>query len=421
MNKLWRASLASIIGLLLLTNTSNAAEVNDVSLATEVERYLDESAPAGGGSGGTLEVIFKQGLQFKADGIEIKFGGRLMFDVFFITSDDQPGVSTEDGNFFRRVRFFMSGTVYNNTIFKVQIDFNTNARFRDVYMGLKKVGFIDKLTFGNQYEPMSLSELTSSKYITFIERGQLFSPARNPGIKAAGTAFEKRMTWAIGIFRTSSTTNSAARADGGYSLTFRVTGLVINNEDNHALVHVGFGFSIRGDATQRYRFRFGPGTGDRGVDTGTIADADDTTIINFELALRFKSLHAQFEVFIVDVDSVSGADPSFTGFYFQVGYFLTGEVRPYKGGAWSRIKPKANFWDGGGGWGAWEIAFRFDTVDLNDGNITGGEQTIITFGVNWHWNPNTRVMMNIMFAEIEPSGSASSDVTTLIIRWQYDF
>ncbi len=421
MKQAWRAASAVCLSLLVLASSANAGEVNDVSLATEVERYLDESAAAGGGSGGTLEVIFKDGIRFKADGIEIKLGGRLMFDTFFITSDDQPGVDTADGNFFRRVRFYMSGTVYNNTIFKVQIDFNTNARLRDVWVGLKNLWFVDKVIVGHVYEPMSLSEMTSSKYGTFIERASLFAPARNGGIRADGTAFDKRMTWSIGAFRTSSDTTAAARSDGGYSLTLRLTGLVVNNEENQTLVHIGFGFSMRADDTVQYRFRFGPATGDRSIDTGTITDADDTTIVNFELAFRFKSLHAQFEVFLVDVDSAAGGDPSFTGFYFQIGYFITGEVRPYKGNTWSRVRPKANFWDGGGGWGAWEIAFRFDTTDLTDGNIAGGEQTLLTFGVNWHWNPNTRVMMNIVFAEVEPVGSASVDITTLIIRWQYDF
>ena len=48
--------------------------------------------------------------------------------------------------------------------------------------------------------------------------------------------------------------------------------------------------------------------------------------------------------------------------------FLTGETRSYKEGEFGRIKVKNPVLGGGkgGGWGAWQIAGRYDVIDLTD-------------------------------------------------------
>ena len=70
---------------------------------------------------------------------------------------------------------------------------------------------------------------------------------------------------------------------------------------------------------------------------------------------------------------------------------------------------------------AWQVAYRFDQVDLTDSGIAGGKQTIHTFGVNWHWNPHTRVMFNVMFANIQDNDTNDQNVTSFITRFQFDF
>ena len=48
--------------------------------------------------------------------------------------------------------------------------------------------------------------------------------------------------------------------------------------------------------------------------------------------------------------------------------FLTGETKPYDDGVFGRVKVINPGYNGAkaGGWGAWQIAGRYDTVDLSD-------------------------------------------------------
>lgn len=90
-----------------------------------------------------------------------------------------------------------------------------------------------------------------------------------------------------------------------------------------------------------------------------------------------------------------GLDLDFSGYYIEASYFITGEHRRYKGGAFSRVKPKHNFTPGKSvGPGAWQVAFRYSNIDLNDFDegILGGQEDNLTIGLNWHINPNVRWM-----------------------------
>ncbi len=59
----------------------------------------------------------------------------------------------------------------------------------------------------------------------------------------------------------------------------------------------------------------------------------------------------------------------------------------------------------GGGWGAWEIAGRVSTIDLNDQlgsafGIAGGRQTVYAAGLNWYVNNNIRFMLNYLHGDV---------------------
>ena len=74
----------------------------------------------------------------------------------------------------RRIRLFISGTVYKNVGFKIQVDFaggpDSAPDPKDVWFSLKKIFLNGTVKMGHFKEMFGLEELTSSKYISFIER-----------------------------------------------------------------------------------------------------------------------------------------------------------------------------------------------------------------------------------------------------------
>jgi len=433
--KLARVTLTALaLGVALLASTADAAETAetaDVSLAKEIDQYLTVASPEGQSSN-ALQWIWKDGPRCSsADGaFEVLLGGRLQWDTQWVTSDDYPA-DTEDASFFRRVRLEVAGHCYTNCIFKVQVDFaGGTVALKDVYVGLRNIGATKWGTFkaGHFHEQFSLEELTSSKYITFLERSaptNAFAPSRNDGL-GLQTVWQKHYMVAIGVFRDAND-QGVATGDSNYAFTMRAVGVFLEDDETKRFVHVGFAFSFRNpNGTVRYRARPDLGTGTRFVDTGSFA-AGQVLLFGAELAARYKSFFIAGEFYWNDVSDApgGGVEPTFYGYYFEVGYFLTGEARGYKGFTWGRTKPNSNFFDGGGGWGAWEVAFRYDYVDLSDSGLQGGRQACYTFGVNWYWNPNARVMFNIIWADIQEGsvveGIPNGELTAFSMRFAFDF
>ncbi|MEM8884686.1 MAG: porin, partial [Planctomycetota bacterium] len=363
MKLFWRTSLGLVLAMAFMTNVAKAEAKADTSLENEVEHYLTNNTGQGA-EPNTFRVYWDKGLRMKSgDGnFSIKFGGRAQFDMVWADSDDNASTELGENEVgFRRVRLYFSGSVYKNTLFKVQIDFADTAQLRDVYVGLNKIG-PGKLLFGHFKEPFSLNELTSSKYITFTERAasvQAFAPSRNSGLAWFGNFGEtKRIYLAAGTFFN---TNGVGRVagQGGWGFSVRIGGLAIENKDRDMLLWVAFNFrwsnyrmSDRGVQEVRYRSRV-DSFGTRQINTGDLSAESDIRYA-FEVAFKIKSIHIQAEFFFVTTKMVNDDDPDFFGWYAQVGWFITGESRKFKktSGSWSRTSPKANFWTGEGGRGA---------------------------------------------------------------------
>jgi phosphate-selective porin OprO/OprP len=117
--------------------------------------------------------------------------------------------------------------------------------------------------------------------------------------------------------------------------------------------------------------------------------------------------------------SLTVADrPSFEGFYVEGTWILTGETKPYttqainnEVGAFGNPVPSRPFSLDGDSWGAWELTARYSDMDLNYNQtqvanavqlagITGGEERIITLGVNWYLNRNIKLQVNDMIVKV---------------------
>lgn len=409
----------------------------------------DVEAPAAGTAGAPLEFrsYWDDGLQFETPGgqAQLKIGGRIHNDWFWFDQDRslQRMADQEDGTEFRRARLYLSGAVYENLQFKFQYDFaGGDADFEDVYLELNQLPAVHNLRIGQFKEPFSLEELTSSNNVTFMERAlpNTFAPGRGTGAMIhrafLGAPGAQRLTAAAGIFRPTDDFGNDSD-DGGYAGTARITGLPWYRDGGRKLLHLGASYTHRNvDENLRIRQRPEAHGSDRFVDTGDF-DVDTVDSYVLEGALVHGPFSLQSEYFASAVDTELRGDRDFDGFYVQASYLLTGEHRPYEhaDGAFGGVVPRENFiWFGADrGWGAWELALRYSSIDLHDGRndfleriarvnraVRGGEEDNFTVGLNWYLNPNARIMWNYVHAELD-SDVYDGDLGIFQTRFQLAF
>jgi len=433
--RIWLIAIISTSALFFPGSNTLNAQSNDITRITQEIKKLQRQVAALTRSQAEtkeaqetdLRVYWDKGLKFKtADKkFSLGIGGRIQQDWAFIDEDDGIKKSAigpqHDGAEFRRVRIAIKGTLYDNFFFKMQYELDgSKNKFKDMYMGLKKVGpWESTVKVGHFKEPFSLENLTSSNDITFMERSlpNLFAPGRNTGIAIYSDAFDKRMTFAAGFFR--DTDNGGDSFNDSYGFSIRLTGLPLYIDKNK-FVHTGLSYSHREFGGEVLDYASDPEVhiASDFIDTGKFS-ADSADLVSVEAALVYGPLSLQGEYMMSRVDSTVGGSPDFDAFYVYGSYFLTGESRKYKksSGAFDKVSPKRNFFDGSGGFGAWEATLRYSRANLNDQAITGGRLSNVTAGLNWYLNPNARVMLNYINSDLTSVGNANT-VTT---RFQFRF
>lgn len=359
-----------------------------------------------------IRVHWKDTLRFDTyDGdIKLRIGGRIQNDWAFF--DQSNGLKTafsdeENGTEFRRARLLIAGTLYENNAFMVQYDFaGGDADFKNMWAARNNLPAVGQLKIGKFKEPIGLDALANSNDATFMEFAlpSVFARKHQTGIGLSNTALDQRMTWASGIFRRSDSYGNKSE-DGQYDFTSRITGLPWYRDEGRNLLHLGLAYSYQ-DIDNDLRIKQRPEanlTQNVYLDTGTL-DANELNVLDAEAAWVHNSLSLQGEYVHAALDTETMGDASFSGYYGQISYILTGEHRPYlrSGGKFGRVKPKNNFRMGSdGGIGAWELALRYSQLDLNDDLIRGGEEDNITLGVNWYLNPNLRATLNYLRVGVE--------------------
>lgn len=104
-------------------------------------------------------------------------------------------------------------------------------------------------------------------------------------------------------------------------------------------------------------------------------------------------------------------DPWFHGGFVQLSYFLTGEHRPYdrRLARMGNLSPTNSISADDRLAGAWELAARYTWVDLNDGDVQGGEMDAWTAGVNWYWSSFFRIQFNYVVTNRDaPDGDGTA-------------
>lgn len=325
----------------------------------------------------------------------------------------EGGYDYNNGTAFRRARLGADGTAFTNFNWRLEVDFAGNAvSVTDAYLqyaGVKPWLF----TLGQHKAPFSLESNNSDNYNVFIERGMLTNAFGNVGAErriGASAAYQRdQFTASIGVFgdnesiSRSTGTPVTDTPDESWGVNGRLTWDPVL--DTGKVVHVGASGFWRtalksgdtGDAvriTERPNIRVDNGNI---VDSGVIPGVDKAFYLGAEAAAVRGPFTVWGEYGRLKLERFGALDnPAFDSFYAAASYFLTGETRPFRNGNFDRVRPLSNF-EPGGGWGALELALRYDHLDASETPITartGNEVETFTTALNWYFNPNFKFQLN---------------------------
>jgi phosphate-selective porin OprO/OprP len=436
----------------------NAMQATIKSLEKQVQDAKAQASEAktaaaeGGKSDLDLKVKWRGAPEFSSgDGkFKMKVRGRLHVDYNAIDQDfritGRPDVSAAE---IRRARLGVEGVLWHDVKYIVEVDFAQDAvSLKDAYAEYTGLAKDLGLRVGNFKTFNSLDQLNSSNYRTFLETPALVEAwTIDRQIGAAAIYAKDHFTLSAGIFGPYSNTEERWLEDVKTG-SARITVAPINREVNgvNQVVHLGASWRGREQAEDLRSGSNGPTGGvtnplndqlfqyrargadlhlaDRFVSTPAIFDRDN--FWGLEALVIWKSFHVQAEYTQLEAEVsplFNGADPTYTGWYVDAGWFITGETLPYNKGVFGRPKvkhPVFNSYNGVRGWGAWQIAGRYDVLDLTDkattlqgtpvaiGGVTVnnacttcGEQSTWIVAVNWWLNDYSRIQFQYGESDIE--------------------
>jgi len=383
-----------------------------------------------------------------------------------------------EGFNFRRARIGFDGKVFKDFDYSIVYEFGGSGvedpgRLYEAsvtYTGLKPL----RIKVG-AFEPnIGLAAATSTSQMPLMERPSPAEVARNVGAGDSRVAIQASVHGALGggdtgigarwLFSTALT--GATIGSGGAAQSFDeqtawvARAAVAPYSGDEWQAHLGANFQAvmqpndAGQAaTPRYpiQLRDRPELrldGARLVDTGAI-DTKGATVYGAEAAVGVRNLLLEGEYFRYQIDRrLSGAathsDPRFSGWYVQGSWVLTGESRSYNPaeGRFDAPKQTHNFDPAAGTWGAFELAARYSSLNLNHHDcgagrpvpaspaacfdaVRGGEQKISTFGLNWYLNPALRMMFDVQHVDIDRFNAAGGQIgqkyNALAMRGQFTF
>ena len=333
------------------------------------------------------------------------------------------------------------------------------------YNGLNRGPWPLAFDIGYMDTPFTLDEATSSNDIMFVERASIQAVASNIFANdfrsAVGVRSNDDRYWA-GIYATgpqSGTTHGTGEQFGAFG---RASYQLL--QDANYSLHLGGDVGgllkppdVAGIRTitlsDRPEDRVDPtailSTGALGTAANPVTGA---AVYGAELAGGYGSLFGQAEYYHIDVDRAGLPTNGFDGAYVEGSWTITGEHRKYipTTGAYSAIVPDHPFspWSNDFGTGAFELAGRYSTIDLNDnfdsgvapakGNnaVGGGRQNVYQVGLNWYPNANMRFMLDYLHGTIDKAFSTAAgggvagtalgtpiggNFDALVLRSQFEF
>jgi phosphate-selective porin OprO/OprP len=384
----------------------------------------------------------------------------------------QAGVATnktlkQSGENFRRAQIGFQGKLAGDFSYKFLVDFGgangdetyqayfksttgggftstgagSGPHIKEAWVGYK--GILDPFTFkvGAMPTPANLSDMTSSDDLLFNERP---SPAQLDRGLAADDGRESvgfignGDWWQTSAFFTGDTYGKAdllPPGSGQEAIVARAAVAPFYDPATNFNVHLGGNVTDVIHPQETTSCTFGgscstvPGISlsDRPelrvdnvtfLKTPTIA-ATGAQAYGLEGAASWGPLLVQGENFWYDVSRVPTkglSDPNFSGWYVEGSWVITGEFHKYNMATASYTRPSPDSPVGSGGFGAWEVAGRYSSTDLeyHPGQadaVYGGKQNILSTGINWYPIDAVKVMFDYEIVSLQDIGGLTKPGT----------
>lgn len=350
------------------------------------------------------------------------FDNRVYFDgAFYLGDNTYQGVEHEIGNGvnIRRMRFALKAIIWGNWGGEIDFDFGNNAvDIKDAYV--RYIGKNWQIKAGNFREPMSIETMTTSRYITFMERPYATeqAPSRHLGIDYK--MFTNHIFFEGGLFSSNIANdlirdqNKSNGTNAGWSVTGRFAYAPIKKEK--MVLHLGVSGSYRvpkiqelGDPINSFRYGENAETEinrKKYIDTDWVPDCKTKTIVGLEAAYAVKNFRVQGEYLRTDItrdaDKVPAGEDKYSlhGFYVMGAWLINNADYYYNmaDAEFSQIDFRNNKK------GAFEFALRYSFMDANTFKegvdipyMQGGSGESYTAGVSYYFNYNVKLMLNYSY------------------------
>jgi phosphate-selective porin OprO/OprP len=350
------------------------------------------------------------------------FDNRVYFDgAIYSIRDDYGSDKNAIGNGvnIRRMRFAIKSILWGHWGGEIDFDFGNNGvDIKDAYV--RYIGKNWQIKAGHFREPFSIETMTTSRYITFMERPYATeqSPSRHLGVDFK--IFTNHIFFEGGVFSSTVANdlmrdqNKKSGTNAGWSVTGRFAWAPIKKDK--MVLHLAASGSYRvpkipelGDPINSFRYGENAETEinrKKYIDTDWIENSKFKTIMGFEAAFALKNFKVQGEYIATgihrDADKVpTGEDLAKLGGFYLMGSWLISNGDYYynmSDAEFSQIDFRNNEK------GAFEVALRYSFMDANsfkDGETTpwlpGGSGETYTVGLSYYFNYNVKLMLNYAY------------------------
>ncbi len=371
------------------------------------------------GVGASAQTFDEKGLTFSGDGYEVVVGGRLHLDSVNVSDDVTIFGDESDIR-----RFRLNATLSMGKNWKAKIDGDVggvSTGWKNVWISYK--GFKNTtIKVGNFIAPLNNENMMSSNNIKLMERS--LPATLSPNFLVGAAATYKGENWSLtgGYFENPIENDPLAIQDDGKSVVGRLVFSPI--KEKRQALHFAVAAERRdldNNATSRIRANpeFGGLSGIVLLDTTSLANVDSYSNFNVEAGYMSGPFLFKAQRISRNNDAPTLGDPTYSGSNIEAAWVVTGERQRYSStsGTFGGIKPRRS-----SRFGAFEVAARYSTLNLNDASVAGGEQNNWTVGANWYVNRNARLMLNYVKAETKPGANTlNENVDAVMGRLQINY